>query len=196
MSAYTQTSLDMLSSSTDQGFASNTTQVESSWYAVYTRAHHEKKIAEQITRRSIEQFLPLYQTVRRRKDRRVSIQVPLFPSYIFVRIALSDQTKVLQIPGVVRFVSFSGRPVALPEIEMSALRSGLTSGVRAKPHPHLAVGRRVRVKAGPLCGLTGKLVRRKENYRIVVSIDSINRSIICEVSLDDVEVEGSPVALS
>src|ERR1700684_2375787 len=118
MSAYTHTSLDMLSSPTDEGFASMATQVESSWYAVYTCAHHEKKIAEQITRRSIEHFLPLYQTVRRWKDRRVSIQVPLFPSYIFVCIALSDQAKVLQVPGVVRFVSFSGRPVALPEVEM------------------------------------------------------------------------------
>jgi len=185
----------MLSSPRVEGFASMTAQLEPNWYAVYTCARHEKKIAEQITRRSIEQFLPLYQTVRRWKDRKVTIQMPLFASYIFVRIALSDQTKVLQVPGVVRFVSFSGRPVVLPEIEMSALRSGLMSGVRAKPHPHLAVGRRVRVKAGPLCGLTGKLIRQKENYRIVISVDSINRSIICEVSLEDVEAEGSAVAL-
>jgi transcription antitermination factor NusG len=160
---------------------------EPHWYAVYTCARHEKRIAEQFGQRSIEQFLPLYEAVHRWKDRRVRVQLPMFPSYIFVRIALWDQLKVLQIPGVVRLVSFNGKPVALPEWEISALQRGLTSGLRAEPHPYLAPGRRVRIKAGPLCGLTGKLVRRKENFRIVISVDSISRSIICEVSLQDVD---------
>jgi transcription antitermination factor NusG len=161
------------------------------WYAVYTCARHEKKIAEQFEQRAIEQFLPLYETVHRWKDRRMRLQLPLFPSYVFVRIALSDQLKVLKTPGVVRLVSFNGKPVPLPELEISALQRGLLSGLRAEPYPHVAPGRRVRIKAGPLCGLMGKLVRRKENYRIVISVDSINRSILCEVSLEDVEPSGS-----
>jgi transcription antitermination factor NusG len=166
-------------------------EYEPRWYAVYTSARHEKKIAEQFGERAIEQFLPLYETVRRWKDRRVRLLLPLFPSYVFVRIALMNQLQVLKIPGVVRLVSFNGKPVPLPEMEISALERGLSSGLRAEPYPYVAPGRRVRIKAGPLCGLMGKLVRRKENYRIVISVESISRSILCEVALEDVEVAGS-----
>jgi transcription antitermination factor NusG len=169
---------------------------EPHWYAVYTCARHEKRIAEQFRQRSIEQFLPLYETVHRWKDRRVRVQLPIFPSYIFVRIALTQQLRVLQIPGVVRLVSFNGKPLALPEWEISTLQRGLSSGLRAEPYPYLATGRQVRIKAGPLCGLTGRIVRRKQNYRIVISVDSISRSIICEVSPEDVEAAGPTLARS
>jgi transcription termination/antitermination protein NusG len=172
------------------------TEIEPRWYAVYTSARHEKKIAEQLGQRSIERFLPLYETVHQWKDRRARLQLPLFPGYVFVRIALLDQLQVLKIPGVVRLVSFSGKPVALPETEIAALQRGLSSGLRAEPCPYIGPGRRVRIKSGPLCGLTGKLVRRKENYRMVISVDSINRSILCEVSLEDLEVTRSAQALT
>jgi transcription antitermination factor NusG len=167
-----------------------TNYLEPRWYAAYTCARHEKTISRQLAQRGMEQFLPIYETVRRWKDRKVRVQLPLFPSYIFVHVALRDQLKVLQIPGVVRLVSFNGHPTALPEDEMLALRKGLSSGVSARPHPylHLAMGRFVRVKSGPLSGLTGKLVRRKGNCRIVISIQSIMRSISAEISLDDIDI--------
>ena len=165
-------------------------ETEPRWYALYTCARHEKKIAEQLRLRSIERFLPLYETVHRWKDRRVRVELPLFPSYVFARIARPDHLRALQIPGVVRFVSFNGHPVALPEPEIAALQRGLSAGVRAEPHPYLVPGRRVRLKSGPLCGLSGKLIRRKENYRIVISVESIARSIICEVALEDLELSG------
>jgi len=178
-------------SSDDSHWLASADECEVRWYAAYTCARHEKKIAEQLRQRAIEQFLPLYETVRRWKDRRTRLQLPLFPSYVFVRIALLDQLKVLKTPGVVRLVSFNGKPAALPELDISALRRGLSSGLRAEPHPYVAPGHGVRIKAGPLCGLTGKLVRRKENYRIVISVDSIARSVLCEVSLEDVELTAS-----
>lgn len=162
-------------------------QKSAAWYAVYTSAHREKKVAEQIRLRSIEYFLPLYETVHRWKDRRMRLQLPLFPGYVLVHTVPQDHRAVVQIPGVVRFVSFNGSPAPLREEEIVALRSGLASGLRAEPHPYLAVGRRVRVKAGPLCGVTGKLVRRKQHYRIVISIDAICRSLLCEVPLEDLE---------
>jgi transcription antitermination factor NusG len=174
----------------DNTLARLASESEARWYAVYTCARHEKKISEQLQQRSIEQFLPLYETVRRWKDRRVRLQLPLFASYVFVRISLLDQLSVLKVPGVVRIVSFNGEPVALPEVEISALQRGLSSGLRIEPYPYLAPGRLVRIKAGPLCGLMGKLVRRKENYRVVVSVDSISSSIVCEVSVEDLEAVG------
>src|SRR5580704_16407215 len=116
------------------------------WYAVYTSANHEKRVAEQLSVRNGEYFLPLYESVRRWKDRRVTLQMPLFPGYVFVRMALRDRLPVQQIPGVARLVGFDGTPAALPDEEIDALRTSLESGVRAEPHPYLTVGRHVRLK--------------------------------------------------
>jgi transcription antitermination factor NusG len=160
--------------------------VQPCWYAAYTCSRHEKRIAEQLTQRSVEQFLPLYETVRRWKDRRVRLQLPLFPSYIFVRIALRDRLKVLQVPGVVRLVGFRGSPTELPESEMLALRRGLSSGLRAEPHPHLTTGRSVRITQGPFRGFEGVLVRRKGLNRVVISLALIKSSIAVEVESEDV----------
>src|SRR5690242_7967251 len=85
------------------------------WYATYTSANHERVVACQLDARGIERFLPTYSSVRRWKDRRVILQLPLFPGYIFVRMALQDRSTVVQIPGVARLVGFNGTPTALPD---------------------------------------------------------------------------------
>ena len=157
------------------------------WYAAYTSANHEKRVAEQLARRSVEHFLPVYQVVRRWKDRRVKLQLPLFPGYIFVRLALHDRLRVLQTPGVVKLVGFGETPSALPQDEIDALRTSLAVGVRAEPHPYLRVGRRVRVKWGPLAGMEGILKRRKNQDRLVISLELILRSVAVEVSALELE---------
>lgn len=154
---------------------------EPRWYAAYTRANHEKRVASEIEARAVEHFLPVYSSVRRWKDRRVMLELPLFPGYVFVRLALRDRLRVLQIPSVVRLVSFNGTPAALPDTEMEAMRSGLGKCLRAEPHPFLTVGRRVRITAGPFTGLEGVLVRKKNNLRVVVSIDLIQRAMAIEL---------------
>jgi transcription antitermination factor NusG len=159
--------------------------VEARWYAAYTSANHEKRVAEQLVQRSVEHFLPLYASVRKWKDRRVKLDLPLFPGYVFVQMALRDRLQVMQIPGVANLVGFGGTPTALPEGEIEALRTSLGSGVRAEPHPFLTAGRRVRVKAGPLAGLQGILVRRKSKARFVLSVDLIMRSIAVEIDETD-----------
>ena len=160
---------------------------EAHWYAAHTRANHEKRLAEQFAERSVEHFLPLYESERRWKDRRVTLQLPLFPGYILVRLPLRERMRVLQVPGVARLVGFNGSPVPLPDAEIEALREKLNRQVRAEPHPYLQAGRRVRVTKGPLEGFEGILVRRKHKFRIVVSIDLIMRSIAAEVDTADVE---------
>ena len=87
------------------------------WYAAYTSANHEKRVAEQLCARSVEHFVPLYESVRRWKDRKVRLQLPLFPGYVFVRLVWWDRLHVLQVPGVARLVGFNGRPCALPDSE-------------------------------------------------------------------------------
>jgi transcription antitermination factor NusG len=163
------------------------TRDQVSWYALYTCPRHEKRVVQQIEQHRISCFLPLYRSVRRWKDRRKELELALFPGYVFVRIALPDRLRVLQLASVVRFVSFNGHPLPLPQDEMDALMTGLRSGVRAEPHPYLTVGRRVRVKHGPLAGSQGILVRRKDKFRVVLSLELIMRSVAVEVDETDVE---------
>jgi len=160
---------------------------ESRWYAAYTSPRHEKSVAQQMEGNRIQYFLPLYQSVRRWKDRRKELDLVLFPGYVFVQLDLKDRLRVLQVPGVARFVSFNGHPAPLPDADIESLINGLAEGVRAEPHPYLKVGHRVRVKYGPLAGTQGILVRRKDKFRVVLSIDLIMRSVAVEVDEADVE---------
>jgi transcription antitermination factor NusG len=130
----------------------------------------------------VEHFLPLYQSPRRWKDRRVQLQLPLFPGYVFVRPALHDRLQVLQVSGVAKLVGFNGTPAALPQEEIDALRTGLATGVCATSHPYLTVGRRVRVKSGRLAGLEGILKRKTKQDRLVISLELILSSVAVEVS--------------
>src|SRR5262249_37318701 len=150
------------------------------WYAAYTCANHEKRVAGELGARDVEHFLPVYSSVRRWRDRRVNLELPLFPGYVFVRLALRDRLHVVQIPSVVRLVGFNGLPAVLPDREMEILRLGLSETLRAEPHPFLTVGRRVRIKSGPLAGIQGILVRKKGSFRFVLSVDLIQRSIIAD----------------
>jgi transcription antitermination factor NusG len=164
-----------------------TEHCDARWYAAYTGANCEKRVSERMCARRIEHFVPLYSSVRRWKDRRVTLDMPLFPGYVFVKMALRDLLQVQQVPGVARLVGFDGTPAALPADEIEALRVSLAGGLRAEPHPYLAVGRRVKLQSGPLAGLSGILVRRKSGARFVVSVALIQRSVVIEV--DALELE-------
>lgn len=157
------------------------------WYAAYTSANHEKRVAVQLEERAVEHFLPLYESVRRWKDRRMNLQLPLFPGYVFVRLALRDRLKVLQVPGVARLVGFNGRPCALPEREIEAMQMCLSRGAYLEPYPYLKTGRKVCIKKGPLEGCEGILLRRKGACRVVLSIELITRSIVADVDATDLE---------
>ena len=156
------------------------------WYAAYICAQHEKRVAVQLGARDVEHFLPLYSSVRRWKDRRVQLELPLFPGYIFVRLALCNRLRVVQIPSVVRLVGFGGLPTALPDREMEILRAGLCQGLHTEPHPFLTVGRRVRITGGPFAGLEGVLKRKRKGLRVVVSLSLIQRSVAVDVDIADV----------
>ena len=157
------------------------------WYAAHTRPRHEKTVSEQLRRRQIETFLPLYVTIRRWKNGDHRVELPLFPGYTFVRIALQERLRVLKVPGVVRLVGFSGTPTPIDAQELESLRGALSAGVKASPHPYLTVGRRARITAGPLAGREGILIRRKGTCRVVLSIEVIERSIQVDVAADSLE---------
>ena len=161
--------------------------LESRWYAAYVCVRHEKVVAAELHARAVEHFLPLYKSVRRWKDRRISLESPLFPGYVFVRVALRERLRILQIPSVVRLVGFNGLPAALPDEEIEILRTGLGQSLRVQPHPFLQIGRRVRIVCGPFAGLEGVLKRRKSALRVVVSLEQIQRSVAVDVEVVDIQ---------
>lgn len=159
---------------------------ESHWYALYTCANHEKKVAAELLVRNVEHFLPTYCSVRCWKDRRVNLDLPLFPGYVFVRLALRDRLKVVQVPSAVRLVGFGALPVALPDPQMEILRARLSKQLRAEPHPFLTLGRRVRITRGPFAGLEGVLKRRRKHLRVIVALDLIQQAMAVDVDAMDV----------
>jgi len=165
----------------------DSTLPQASWYALYTCARHEKRVAQQMERQRVACFLPLYRSVRRWKDRRKELELALFPGYVFVHMSLVNKIRVLEVPGVVNFVSFNGKPAALPAQQIEALRNRLAADARIEPHPYLRAGRRVRVRSGPFEGFEGIVLRRKDRCRLVFSIDLIQRSLAIELDEADLE---------
>jgi transcription antitermination factor NusG len=158
------------------------------WYAVLVRPRHEKAVTRHLEHQGFNCFLPVYRSVRRWKDRRKELDMALFPGYVFVNLDLRDRLGVLRAPGILRFVNFQGQPAALPDSEIGALKSSLSAGLRPQPHPYLRQGTKVRVKRGPLVGVEGIMIRRKERFRLVLSIDLIMRSVMFEVDEADIEL--------
>lgn len=157
------------------------------WYAVYTCANHERRVAEQFAIRDIQHFLPQYEIFRRWKDRRILLRQALFPGYIFVQVDLRNRLQMLQVPGVVHLVGSNGTPAIVPEEDLIRIRKITDDKVCAVPHSYLTLGQRVRVKAGPLTGLEGILLRRKNKLRFVISIEMIMRSMAVEVDEANLE---------
>jgi transcription antitermination factor NusG len=162
------------------------------WYAVFTTPRHEKRIVWHFGQRQIDSFLPLYQARHRWKNRStVTLELPLFPNYLFVRIDTRDRFRVLNVPGVLSIVSSGRELLAVPDHYINSLRDGL-SAHRIEPHPNLEIGERVRIKIGPMTGMEGVLARHKNELRVVLRLDMIGRSVAVEVSVADIE----PVAIS
>lgn len=161
--------------------------LETPWYAAYTRAHHEKRVAQQLEQRAIEVFLPLYDSVRRWKDRRVRLQLPLFPGYVFVRMLLRSRLQVLEIPGVASLVGFGGHPTPVPAEDIDTIRACLAGDQAVQPHRYVQRGQRVRVLNGPLTGFTGIVVRQRNRTRFVISFELLQRSVAVEIDAADLD---------
>jgi transcription antitermination factor NusG len=163
---------------------------ERNWFAIFTRSHHEKRVAQYYIERQIEHFLPLYRAVHQWTNyRRVNLELPLFPNYVFVRICRRERVRALEVPGALYFVSQSNMPAPLPGPEIECLRAGLHLRSFA-PHPYLAAGAKVRVKTGALAGVEGVVLRNKSSCRVVLTISLIMRSVAVEVEAGDLEFIG------
>jgi transcription antitermination factor NusG len=157
------------------------------WYAVYTAPQHEKSALKQLVMREIETFLPTYETVRGWRNRqRIRLTLPLFPTYLFVRINFRERARVLQSPGVLRIIGNKRESVPLRDCEVDFLRSD-TCRNHVEPFSDLVVGERVRIRTGVMKGLEGTLVRRSKGFRFVLTLDLINQHAAIQVDADDLE---------
>ena len=158
------------------------------WFAVYTMCRHEKRIAQHLSHREVEYYLPLYQADRKWRDgSRVRLELPLFPSYVFVRIKRSERARILSVPGALTVVGGTGgEPAKVPETAIEALRAGLLEH-RIEPHPLLRVGQMARIRSGAFAGMEGVVVRRKSGCRVVLTLEQIMQSIAVEVDEENLE---------
>jgi transcription antitermination factor NusG len=154
------------------------------WYALTVKPNHEKAAAQALGCKSLESFLPLYHSRRRWSDRIKELDLPLFAGYVFCRFAEGERAQVLATPGVTSVVGFGSQPAPVTEEEIRAVRTMIASGLPLGPWPYLRVGERVRIEAGPLSGLEGILTQVKDVWRVVVSVELLQRSVAAEVDRD------------
>jgi transcription antitermination factor NusG len=164
------------------------------WWAVYTRHQHEKVVADMLMAKGVEVFLPLYESIRRWKDRSKVLSLPLFPCYVFVRGAVNQRLQVVSTPGVHMILTHGERIATVPDDEIESIRKTVDGTSRVEPHPFLKVGERVRVTRGSLEGVEGILVRKKNVYRLVLSVHMLAQSVAVEIDACDVEPAGPQVS--
>lgn len=159
------------------------------WYAILTRARHERVVANRLAESGAEAFLPVITEVHRWSDRKKRVEVPLFSCYVFLKLHLSNEARyrVCNIDGVFSFVGTRGEGIAIPEEQIEAVRTLVTQRIPYSSYPFLKIGQRVRIRSGALDGVEGILAGRNGDSKLVVSIDAIQRSLAVRIEGYDVE---------
>lgn len=159
------------------------------WYAVQTRPRHEKKVAAELARKGIENYVPLLGQIHRWSDRRKKVEVPLFPGYAFVHAALSPETRIaiLRVWGVLNFVGSQNLGTPIPDKQIESIRMLMAQNLQATPYPFLRSGQRVVVRSGALAGLEGIFLGTAGRKRLVISIESIQQSVALTIEGYDIQ---------
>lgn len=151
------------------------------WFALRVRPRTERVVAEALGGKGYEEFLPLHTERRQWSDRIKSVEVPLFPGYVFCRFDVQHRLPILTIPGVMNVVSIAKIPQPIADEEIASLRVMVTSGLEVQPWPYLHIDKPVRIVGGPLTGAVGTLLSVKSRDRLVVSLPLLMRSVAVEV---------------
>ena len=177
--------VDMLPASVSRSVDS-----QRSWFAVFTRSHHEKRVAQYYAERNIEHLLPISRVMRQWSHyRKVTLELPLFPNYLSVHISRGERTRVVEVPGALSLVGQRSTPAPLPDIEIESLRASLKLP-HCEPHPYMVVGSKVLIKNGALAGREGIVLRTKNRCRVVLTLSLIMRSFTVEVDAADLDFIG------
>jgi len=151
------------------------------WYAVRVRSNYEANVSAVLEQKGVEKFLPTYRARRKWSDRIKTLDLPLFPGYVFCRIPLEHRNLVLTTGGVIDIVSVGRIPAALSEQEIEAVRTVVSAKAHAEPWPFLKIGEQVRINGGSLSGIEGILIRVKNSWRLVISVTLLERSVAVEI---------------
>ena len=154
------------------------------WFALRVKPRFEKTVASSARNKGYEEFLPLYQCRKRWSDRFQSVELPLFPGYVFCQLNPESRLPLLTIPGALHFIGIGRVPVPIENEEIAALQVAMRSGLWAEPWPFLNVGQRVRLEEGPLAGLEGLLIEVRKKQRLIVSVTLLKRSVAVEIERD------------
>lgn len=162
---------------------------DSQWYAIHTRARHEKSIATRLENQQFTTYLPLVSEVHRWSDRRKVVELPLFGCYVFVRLrpSVEERLRILRLDGVISFVGVGWEGTSIPEAQIDAVRSLLAQQLPCCVHPFVKIGQRVRIRGGALHGIEGTLLSRNGDRTLVVSIDAIQRCLAVRIDGYDFE---------
>jgi transcription antitermination factor NusG len=161
----------------DEGIA------ELRWYAVHTRARHEKAVAQRLRELGYVSFLPLVKETHRWSDRKKTVELPLFGCYVFVQMTLGgkDRLSVSSTDGVLQIVGTRGQGIAIPDEQIEAVRLVMAEQLPWSEHPFLKIGQRVRIRGGAMDGIEGILLARNGDRTLVISVDVIQRSLAVRI---------------
>jgi transcription antitermination factor NusG len=151
------------------------------WFALQVRTQQEAGVAEILSGKGYEWFLPQYTCRKRWSDRIKEVQTPLFPGYLFCRFDPLNRLPILKTPGVFRIVGYNRQPTPVDETEIHSIQTLIASGIPNQPWPFLHVGDRVQIESGPLRGAQGILTEFKGKHRLVVSITLLQRAVAVEI---------------
>jgi transcription antitermination factor NusG len=172
---------DYSHASHDAASASCSEELGLPWFALQVRSRQEDFVGAFLQANGQEWFLPTYRCRRQWSDRIKERELPLFSGYLFCRFDLRDRVSILKTPAVISIVGIGRVPIPIDDAEIEALRCLVGSGVQTQPWPYVAIGQRVRINHGALCGLEGILQSFKGRHRVVVSVTLLQRSVATEV---------------
>src|SRR5258708_15705247 len=172
---------------------------EGFWHVLHVIAHHEKRVAQHLSVRLIEHYLPLYTERSRWTDRSVQLERPLFMGYVFIRFSPQERLSVISTPGAIRLLGDSDTQRVSP-IELDRIRESLTRGYSLRPHTCIPVGTRVRIRSGVFEGVQGVVTEFRRQCKVVIGLTAVQQGFSLEIGLDDIEVmdkiNAQPVAAS
>jgi len=163
------------------------------WYALKIRPRLEWVVAANLTAKGYDLLLPTYKSKRRWSDRIKTLELPLFPGYLFCQFDVNTRLPILQTPGVCSIVGIGKCPEPINEAEIDAIRTVVDSGVTYQPHPYVSVGQLVQVEHGALTGLVGIVTQVKNDFRLIISVNLLMRSVSVEIDRAWVDPIRQPV---
>lgn len=165
---------------------------QKTWYVLYVKSRTEKKVAVEFDYSNVEYYLPLIKRLKQWSDRKKLIEEPLFRGYVFVNINIKEYDKVVHTQNVVKFISFEGSAVPIPEVQINAIKLYVKDNdLQDIDDSTLVVGQEVEVISGNLVGLKGNLVEVKGKKKVKVQIETVNSSIIVSIPKSKLRIIGN-----